>query len=220
MLEIIAKPLGALLKLIYDMVGNYGLAIILFTIITKILLLPINIKQTQSTNKMNEINPKMKAIQTKYKNDKEKMNEKLMELYKEEKYNPAGGCLPLVIQLPIIIALFRVLQGPTKFVFTPEQFDAISKSFLWLPDLGLPDKLYILPVLSALTTYFQMNMVAGKTATDPNMKTMNMIMPLMLGWITIKFPSGLAMYWVVGNLFTIAQQYLMTKKLFSPERGK
>ncbi|NLN48196.1 MAG: membrane protein insertase YidC [Clostridiales bacterium] len=202
------------------MVGNYGLAIILFTIITKILLLPINIKQTQSTNKMNEINPKMKAIQTKYKNDKEKMNEKLMELYKEEKYNPAGGCLPLVIQLPIIIALFRVLQGPTKFVFTPEQFDAISKSFLWLPDLGLPDKLYILPVLSALTTYFQMNMVAGKTATDPNMKTMNMIMPLMLGWITIKFPSGLAMYWVVGNLFTIAQQYLMTKKLFSPERGK
>ncbi len=220
MLEIIAKPLGALLKLIYDMVGNYGLAIILFTIITKILLLPINIKQTQSTNKMNEINPKMKAIQTKYKNDKEKMNEKLMELYKEEKYNPAGGCLPLFIQLPIIIALFRVLQGPTKFVFTPEQFDAISKSFLWLPDLGLPDKLYILPVLSALTTYFQMNMVAGKTATDPNMKTMNMIMPLMLGWITIKFPSGLAMYWVVGNLFTIAQQYLMTKKLFSPERGK
>ena len=84
----------------------------------------------------------------------------------------------------------------------------------------MPDKLYILPVLSALTTYFQMNMVAGKTATDPNMKTMNMIMPLMLGWITIKFPSGLAMYWVVGNLFTIAQQYLMTKKLFSPERGK
>lgn len=220
MLEIIAKPLGALLKLIYDMVGNYGLAIILFTIITKVLLLPINIKQTQTTKKMNEINPKMKAIQAKYKNDKEKMNEKLMELYKEEKYNPASGCLPLFIQLPIVIALFRVLQGPTKFVFTPEQFDAISKSFLWLPDLGLPDKLYILPVLSALTTYFQMNMVAVKGNTDPNMKTMNMIMPLMLGWITIKFPSGLAMYWVVGNLFTIAQQYLMTKNLFNPERGK
>ncbi len=219
-MEIIAKPLGALLKLIYDMVGNYGLAIILFTIITKILLLPINIKQTQSTKKMNDINPKMKAIQTKYKNDKEKMNEKLMELYKEEKYNPASGCLPMIIQLPIIIALFRVLQGPTKFVFTPEQFDAIAKSFLWLPDLGLPDKFYILPVLSALTTYVQMNMVAGKTSTDANMKTMNMIMPLMLGWITLKFPSGLAMYWVVGNLFTIAQQYLMTKNLFNPERGK
>ena len=122
--------------------------------------------------------------------------------------------------MPIVIALFRVLQGPTKFVFTPEQFDAISKSFLWLPDLGLPDKLYILPVLSALTTYVQMNMVAVKGNSDPNMKTMNMIMPLMLGWITIKFPSGLAMYWVVGNLFTIAQQYLMTKNLFNPERGK
>ncbi len=220
MLDVIAKPLGSLLKLIYDMVGNYGVAIILFTIITKVLLLPINIKQTQSTKKMNEINPKMKAIQAKYKNDKEKMNEKLMELYKEEKYNPASGCLPLFIQLPIIIALFRVLQGPTKYVFTLEQFDAISKSFLWLSDLGLPDKFYILPVLSALTTYVQMNMVAVKGNSDPNMKTMNMIMPLMLGWITIKFPSGLAMYWVVGNLFTIAQQYLMTKNLFNPERGK
>lgn len=220
MLDVIARPLGALLKLIYDLVGNYGLSIILFTILTKILLLPINIKQTQSTKKMNEINPKMKAIQAKYKNDKEKMNEKLMELYKEEKYNPAGGCLPALIQLPIIIALFRVLQGPTKFVFTPEQFEAISKSFLWLPDLGLPDKMYILPILSALTTYLQMNMIASKTNTDANAKTMNIVMPIMLGWITIRFPSGVAMYWVVGNLFTIVQQYLMTKTLFSPKGGE
>ncbi len=220
MLAAIAKPLGALLKLIYDMVGNYGISIILFTILTKILLLPINIKQTQSTKKMNELNPKIKALQAKYKNDKERLNEKLMELYKEEKYNPAGGCLPLLIQMPIIIALFRVLQSPTTFVFTPEQFDAISKSFLWLPDLGLPDKMYILPVLSALTTYFQMNMVAAKGNTDPNMKTMNMVMPIMLGWITVKFPSGLAMYWVVGNLFTIAQQFLMTKTALNPEGGK
>ena len=220
MLAAIAKPLGALLKLIYDMVGNYGISIILFTILTKILLLPINIKQTQSTKKMNELNPKIKALQAKYKNDKEKLNEKLMELYKEEKYNPAGGCLPLLIQMPIIIALFRVLQSPTTFVFTPEQFDAISKSFLWLPDLGLPDKMYVLPVLSALTTYFQMNMVAAKGNTDPNMKTMNMVMPIMLGWITVKFPSGLAMYWVVGNLFTIAQQFLMTKTALNPEGGK
>jgi len=219
-LAAIAKPLGALLKLIYDMVGNYGISIILFTILTKILLLPINIKQTQSTKKMNELNPKIKALQAKYKNDKERLNEKLMELYKEEKYNPAGGCLPLLIQMPIIIALFRVLQSPTTFVFTPEQFDAISKSFLWLPDLGLPDKMYILPVLSALTTYFQMNMVAAKGNTDPNMKTMNMVMPIMLGWITVKFPSGLAMYWVVGNLFTIAQQFLMTKTALNPEGGK
>ena len=169
---------------------------------------------------MNEINPKIKAIQVKYKNDKEKMNEKIMELYKEEKYNPASGCLPLLIQMPIIIALFRVLQSPTKFVFTPEQFDAIAKNFLWLTDLGLPDKMYILPILSALTTYFQMNMVAAKGNTDPNMKTMNMIMPIMLGWITLKFPAGLAMYWVVGNIFTIAQQYLMTKNLFNPKGGE
>lgn len=220
MLDVIARPLGALLKFIFDLLGDYGYAIIVFTILTKILLLPINIKQTASTKKMNEINPKMKEIQAKYKNDKEKMNEKLMELYKEEKYNPASGCLPALIQLPIIIALFRVLQDPTKFVFSAEQYAALAKSFLWLPDLSKPDTMYILPALSALTTYVQTAMVSAKGNADPNMKTMNIVMPIMIGWITIRFPSGVALYWVVGNIFTIIQQYLMTKPLFGPKGGE
>lgn len=134
MFDIISRPFGALLRIIFDFTGSYGYAIILFTILTKVLLLPVNIKQTQSTKKMNEINPKMKEIQTKYKGNPEKMNEKLMELYKEHNYNPASGCLPILIQLPIIIALFGVLQNPTKFVFTPEEFDAIAKSFWWIAD--------------------------------------------------------------------------------------
>lgn len=220
MLDVIARPLGALLKLIFDVLGDYGYAIVVFTILMKILLLPINIKQTASTKKMNEINPKMKEIQAKYKNDKEKMNQKLMELYKENNYNPASGCLPALIQLPVIIALFRVLQQPTKFVFSPEQYAALAKNFLWLSDLSQPDKLFILPVLSALTTYVQTAMISSKGNVDPSLKTMNMIMPIMIGWITIKFPSGLAMYWVVGNIFTIIQQYLMTKPLFGLKGGE
>ena len=211
MLDIISKPFGALLRIIFDFTGSYGYAILLFTLLTKILLLPINIKQTQSTKKMNEISPKMKEIQTKYKNNPEKMNEKLMELYKEYNYNPASGCLPLLIQLPIIIALFGVLQNPTKFVFTPEEFAAISKSFWWLADLGKPDQFYILPVLSAVTTYLQTAMISAKGSVDSSMKTMNTIMPLMIGYFTLKFPSGIALYWVFGNILTIIQQYFMTK---------
>lgn len=211
MLDIISKPFGALLRIIFDFTGSYGYAILLFTLLTKILLLPINIKQTQSTKKMNEISPKMKEIQTKYKNNPEKMNEKLMELYKEYNYNPASGCLPLLIQLPIIIALFGVLQNPTKFVFTPEEFAAISKSFWWLADLGKPDQFYILPVLSAVTTYLQTAMLSAKGNVDSSMKTMNTIMPLMIGYFTLKFPSGIALYWVFGNILTIIQQYFMTK---------
>jgi len=218
--DIISRPFGALLKLIFDFTGSYGYAIILFTILTKILLLPINIKQTQSTKKMNEINPKMKEIQTKYKGDPEKMNEKLKELYKEHNYNPASGCLPALIQLPIIIALFRVLQNPVGFVFTPEEFAAMAKGFWWLADLGKPDQIYILPVLSALTTYLQTAMISSKGNADPTMKSMNTIMPLMIGWFTLKFPSGVALYWVVGNIFTILQQYFMTKNVFGRKGGE
>jgi len=218
--DIISRPFGALLKLIFDFTGSYGYAIILFTILTKILLLPINIKQTQSTKKMNEINPKMKEIQTKYKGDPEKMNEKLKELYKEHNYNPAAGCLPALIQLPIIIALFRVLQNPVGFVFTPEEFAAMAKGFWWLADLGKPDQIYILPVLSALTTYLQTAMISSKGNADPTMKSMNTIMPLMIGWFTLKFPSGVALYWVVGNIFTILQQYFMTKNVFGRKGGE
>lgn len=214
MFDIISRPFGALLKLMFDFTGSYGYAILLFTIATKILLLPINIKQIESTKKMNEINPKMKEIQTKYKGEPEKMNQKMMELYKEHNYHPAAGCLPALIQLPIIIALFGVLQNPTKFVFTPEQFAAIDRGFWWLKDLGAPDQIYILPVLSALTTYLQTAMISAKGNVDPQMKTMNTIMPLMIGWFTLKFPSGIALYWVVGNIFTILQQYFMTKKLY------
>jgi YidC/Oxa1 family membrane protein insertase len=229
LLDFIAKPLGMLLKVIFGFIGDYGYSLIIFTLITKILLLPINIKQTESTKRMNEINPKMKEIQEKYKNDKEKMNQKLMELYKEHNYNPASGCLPSLIQMPILFAMFYVIREPVKYVFLDADIYAgIAKNFWWITDLGKPEMsatllrvagfgLPILAILSAATTYYQMKMISpkkGKTEKGKADQTQNMmtnIMPIMFGWITLSVPSGLALYWVVGNLFTIAQQYFMIK---------
>ncbi|KUO76317.1 MAG: hypothetical protein APF77_20070 [Clostridia bacterium BRH_c25] len=231
MLDFIARPLGMLLRFIFDFVGDYGYSLIIFTILTKILLLPINIKQTESTKRMNEINPKMKEIQEKYKNDKEKMNQKLMELYKEHNYNPASGCLPALIQMPILFSLFYVIREPIKYVFLDAAvFEGIAKNFWWLTDLGQPEMattmfrvagfgIPILAVLSAATTYYQMKMInpqKGKTdkakAEQPQtQQMMTNIMPIMFGWITLSVPSGLALYWVVGNVFTIIQQYFMMK---------
>lgn len=229
-LDFIAGPLGSLLKLIFDFVGDYGYSIIIFTILTKLILLPINIKQTESTKRMNEINPKMKEIQEKYKNDKEKMNQKLMELYKEHNYNPASGCLPALIQMPILFSLFYVIRQPIKYVFLDASiYEAIAKNFWWLTDLGKPEMsatlfkvagfgVPVLAVLSAATTYYQMKMINPKSnnkgkedATQQTQKMMTNMMPIMFGWITLSVPSGLALYWVVGNVFTIIQQYFMMK---------
>jgi YidC/Oxa1 family membrane protein insertase len=213
-----------LLRFIFDFVGDYGYSIIIFTILTKVLLLPINIKQTESTKRMNIISPMMKEIQEKYKNDKEKMNQKLLELYKEHKYNPASGCLPALIQMPILFSLYYVIQDPVKYVFLDANvYAAISKNFWWITDLGKSEMsatmltvagfgLPILAVLSAATTYYQMKMITpAKGKVDQTQKMMTNMMPIMFGWITLSVPAGLALYWVAGNLFTIVQQYFMMK---------
>jgi YidC/Oxa1 family membrane protein insertase len=224
LLDFIARPLGMLLRFIFDFVGDYGYSIIIFTILTKVLLLPINIKQTESTKRMNIISPMMKEIQEKYKNDKEKMNQKLLELYKEHKYNPASGCLPALIQMPILFSLYYVIQDPVKYVFLDANvYAAISKNFWWITDLGKSEMsatmltvagfgLPILAVLSAATTYYQMKMITpAKGKVDQTQKMMTNMMPIMFGWITLSVPAGLALYWVAGNLFTIVQQYFMMK---------
>ncbi|MHB1394612.1 MAG: YidC/Oxa1 family membrane protein insertase [Clostridia bacterium] len=224
MLDVIAKPLGMLLRFIFDFVGDYGYSIIIFTILTKILLLPINIKQTESTKRMNVISPLMKEIQEKYKNDKEKMNQKLLELYKEHNYNPASGCLPALIQMPILFALFYVIQDPVKYVFIDANvYAGITKNFWWITDLGKSEMsatlitvagfgIPILAILSAATTYYQMKMISpSKGKVDQTQKMMTNMMPIMFGWITLSVPAGLALYWIAGNIFTIAQQYFMMK---------
>ncbi|MCR1899248.1 YidC/Oxa1 family membrane protein insertase [Irregularibacter muris] len=207
--------LGKLLYGIYSLFQNYGLSIIAFTVVVKVFLLPLALKQTNSMKQMQTIQPKIQALQQKYKNDKQKLNEKMMELYKEHNYNPAGGCLPLLIQFPILIGLFRVLQNPQTYVFPEGTYQHVAQSFLWLPNLGNPDPYYILPVLAALTTYLSTKMMSTSNSGDQTQKTMNMIMPLMIGWISIRFPSGLALYWVVSNVFQMIQQYVMMRSVVS-----
>ncbi len=196
--------LESLMKQLMDFIflytKNYGLAIIIITVLIKLVLMPFSFQQFKSMKKMQELAPMQKKLQEKYKNNKEKLNEEIMKLYRENKVNPMGGCLPLLIQFPFIIALFRLLQG----------YNFGQAGFLWLKDLGAPDSTYLLPILAAATTYF-----SSKVATPPNPEnpsnTMNIVMSLFIGWMAVKFPSGLALYWVVSNLVQFLQQMLIMR---------
>lgn len=182
---------------------NYGLAIILLTIVIKLVLFPITQKQLKSMRAMQEIQPKMKYIQEKYKDDPQTMQMKLMGLYKEHGVSPLSGCLPLIIQMPIFIAFYQAL---IKFKFTV-QADA---SFLWIPNIGSKDPWFILALLAGLTTYLQqrVSMVDTKDATQ---RTMLYFMPVFMIWVASTVPAGLPLYWVVFNILGIAQQLYVNK---------
>ncbi|WP_353094610.1 YidC/Oxa1 family membrane protein insertase [Tissierella praeacuta] len=228
MTAFLGNILGRLLKFVYDMVSQigtepanfsfYAMAIIITTIIFKLILLPISLHQSKSSKKMNELQPKMKEIQTKYKNDPQTMQTKMAELYKEHKYNPASGCLILLVQFPIIIAFFKVMGNPTTFAFRdPGVYEAMSKAFFWIKDLNNPDPyLWGLPLLAAATTYFQ-SLTMSAATTDPQaqatQKMMNMFLPIMIFMAARGFAAGLALYWVISNTFSIIQQIISNKSL-------
>ncbi len=220
--------LGALLKLVYDLVSNmgtepatfsyYAMAIIITTILFKLMLLPLNLHQAKSTKKMAELQPLIKEVQTKYKNDPQTQTAKMQEIYKEHNYNPAAGCLPLLIQLPIILAFFAVFREPAKYAFTePGFYEAMNKTFLWIPNLEINDTiLWGLPLLAAATTYLQ-SITMPTPSTDAQaqstQKMMNYFMPVMIFMAARNFPAGLALYWVIGNIFTVIQQVISKRSL-------
>lgn len=209
---IIARPLGMLLTLIYDFVGSYGLAIVIFTVIVKLCLYPLYAKQIKSSVRMAEVQPKMAALQQKYRNDKEKLNEKMMELYKEEKYNPMSGCLPMLIQLPIIFGLFSLLRNPMTYIAGgDEMLLTVHESFLWIMDLSQPD-LWVLPILAGVSTFISFTQTQSQQAamqqpgaanTQSMMKVMKYIFPLMIIYMGRSFPAGLTIYWFVNTLVQI-----------------
>ena len=208
-LGVIAKPLGWLLSFLYGFIDNYGITIIVFTIIVKLCLYPLYIKQTTSTARMSEIQPKMAALQRKYANDKETLNIKMAELYKEEKFNPMGGCLPMLIQMPIIMGLFALLRNPMAYMNNDSMLFAVHEKFLWIMDLSQPDK-WILPILAGIATFiaFSLNQQqsddAGAAAQmNGMMKMMKYIFPIMIVWMGRSFPSGLAVYWALGQVMQI-----------------
>lgn len=179
---------------------SYGLAIILLTIVIKTLLLPLALKQVRSMKAMQALQPEMQRIQQKYKNDPKKLREEMSRLYKENNTSPLSGCLPVLIQMPFLIAFYYALQG---FNYNPDH-----QSFLWLNSLAETDETYILPLLSALSTFVISWQTTPKDAPG-NQKTMLVFMPLMIGYMSINFPSGLVIYWVVSNLYQLVQQTIM-----------
>ena len=211
------EPIVHILQVILDffyhitsVVGleNYGLAIILMTIVIKMLLYPLTVKQVKSMKGMQDIQPEMKKLQAKYKNNPQQMQKELGKLYKEAGVNPMAGCLPLFAQMPILMGMFYALRDLT-YVGDP--------NFLWMATLSDPDPYYVLPVLSALTTFIQQK----QTTTEMNqqMKMMMIFMPLFIGWISISFPAGLVLYWVTMNIMQISQQWWMYRGEKSVKKG-
>lgn len=180
---------------------SYGVAIILMTIVIKMALYPLTVKQVVSMKAMQEIQPEMKKLQDKYKNNPQEMQKKVAELYKEKGVNPVAGCLPLLAQMPILIGIFYAIRD--------YDYASAAPSFLWLDNLSAADPYYILPVLSALTTYIQQKQTTAKQGANAQMKMMTLFMPLFIGWISMTFPSGLVLYWVVSNIMQILQQWWM-----------
>lgn len=213
----IAKPLGYFLGWLYDIVGSYGIAIIIFTIVVKLCLYPLYAKQMKSTVGMSKLQPRMKALQSKYANDKETLNAKMAELYREEGINPAGGCLPMLIQLPIIFGLFALLRNPLLYMGTSEKMlFAIHESFLWMPDLSQPDK-WILPIIAGIATFLAFSMQQQQQQDMPGnntggmMKAMKYVFPIMIVMMGRTFPAGLTIYWALGQVIQIFYNLRMNK---------
>lgn len=201
--SILSKILGGFYFLTEQFgVGNYGLAIILLTVVIKIILYPLTVKQLNSMRAMQKIQPELKKLQEKYKDKPQIMQQKLMQMYQKEGVNPMAGCLPLLIQMPILMAMYYTLYN--------FDYGAVEPSFLWLPSLSQTDPLYILPLLSALTTFLQQKIATVSTAEQSQqMKMMMYIMPIFIGWISLNFPAGLVLYWVTMNVVQILQQLWM-----------
>ena len=218
MFDFIAKPCVWIMNFIYGFIPNYGVAIILLTLLTKILLWPLGTKSYKSMGEMKKIQPLMAEIREKYKSDKKRMNQEVMGLYKTYKINPMGGCLPMVAQIPVFFALYRMLYEAIELRHAP--------FFGWINDLSAPDRLFhfnfsipfmqppygipILTLIMGASMLLQQKM--SPPPGDPAQAKMMMFMPIIFTFIFINFSSGLVLYWLINNLLSISQQYYISKK--------
>ncbi len=212
--DFIAKPMLAALKFLYRYVGNYGLAIIIITILVKFLFWPLTARSYKSMKKMQKLAPQVQRIRKKYKDDKQRMNQEVMQLYKTYKVNPMGGCLPMLVQIPVFIAFYKVLGISIELRHAPFMLwinDLSAPDRLW-PDLGIPwvGGIPVLTLLMGVSMFIQQKMTP--TTGDPTQAKMMMLMPVVFTFLFINFPSGLVLYWLVNNLLSIGQQYLTNKR--------
>ncbi|MGI4938570.1 MAG: membrane protein insertase YidC, partial [Janthinobacterium lividum] len=206
-LTIVAKPIFWLMTQIHKVLGNWGFTIIVLTILIKLAFFPLSAASYRSMAKMKLVTPKMTAIRERHKGDSVKMNQAMMELYKTEKINPLGGCLPIVVQIPVFIALYWVLLASVEMRNAPW--------IGWIHDLASPDPFFILPVLMAVSMFVQTKL--NPKPADPIQAKVMMFMPLAFSFMFFFFPSGLVLYWVVNNCLSIAQQTVITRRV---EGGK
>ena len=214
-MSLLATPLSYLLTLLYNLVGNYGIAIIILTVIIKAVLYPVYAKSMKSTMKMGKLQPKMQELQQKYGKDREVYQQKVSELYKQEGASMYGGCLPMVVQMIVIMGLFALLRTPMKYLTDENMLYAIHESFLWIPDLAQPDK-WILPLAAAAATFVSYSMSSAQQMQASSMgaagnpqqgnmmgKMMKYFFPIMILWFARTYPAGLAIYWFGSQVIQI-----------------
>jgi YidC/Oxa1 family membrane protein insertase len=200
--SIIARPIFWLLKFINGFIGNWGFSIIALTMVVRIPFIPLISKGQRSMKKLQKIQPLMNEIREKYKKDAQRMQTELMELYKKHKVNPMGGCLPIVIQIPVFFALYKVLLVAIELRGAPFMF--------WIKDLSEKDPYYILPVVMGGTMFLQQKMTPS--GMDPTQAKIMLLMPIIFTFMFLNFPSGLVVYWLVSNIFGIVQQFYVNKR--------
>lgn len=201
------------------MISYYAISIIVTTLLFRFALLPLNLFQTKNQLKMAKIQPEMKKIQDKYGKDPQLLAQKQSQLYKDAQFNPLSGCLPMLIQFPVLLAFYRIFMFPTQFAFTnPEFYASIQKNFFFVPTLDHPDPTGLaLPIIAAFFTWLSTYMVqksnnAPSTETSEQMmKTMSMMMPVMIFLFARRMAAGLVLYWIVGSIYTIFQQQVSNK---------
>ncbi|HNH92954.1 membrane protein insertase YidC [Accumulibacter sp.] len=202
-LTIVAAPIFWCLEAIYKIVGNWGWAIVLLTVAIKLLFFPLSAASYKSMAKMRTVTPRLMALKERYGEDRAKLNQEMMALYKREKINPLGGCLPIAVQIPVFIALYWALLGAVEIRDAPW--------ILWITDLSAADPYYVLPVIMMVTMLVQTKL--NPTPPDPIQAKVMMMMPFIFGVMFFFFPAGLVLYWVVNNLLSIAQQWQITRMI-------
>jgi YidC/Oxa1 family membrane protein insertase len=199
----IAKPLLDMLNYFYKFVGNYGLSIIILSALIKIVFIPFSTISHKSMKKMSKLQPQINALRDRHKKDKDKLNQEIMKLYQENKVNPASGCLPILVQIPVFFALYRALLGAIELRHAP--------FFLWITDLSAKDPMYITPIIMGATMVLQQKMTPA--TGDPRQAKLMMFMPIVFTALFLSFPSGLVVYWTVNNVLTIGHQYWMNRSM-------
>ena len=200
---IVAKPLLWFIRLTHRATGNYGIDIIIISILIKIIFLPLTQISFKSMKEMQKVQPEMNRLKEQFKNDKARLQQEIMLLYKRRKINPMSGCLPMLIQIPVFIALYNALQNGIEMRH--------AHFFLWITDLSAKDPIYVTPIIMGATMFIQQKMTP--TAGDPAQAKMFLLMPVMFTFLFLSFPSGLVLYWLINNVLSIAHQYYLNKKI-------